>query len=59
MNVPSTIVYRGSQYLSLSCFELLAMWLTIYQPLRPVPGLRLLVILIDLSNWTGLRKSDT
>ena len=59
MNVPSTIVYRGSQYLSLSCFESLTIWLAIYQPLRPVPGLRLLVSWIDLSNWTGLRKSDT
>ena len=59
MNVRTTIVYRRSQYLSLSCFELLAIWLAIYQPLRLAVGLRLLVSRIDLSNWTGLRNSDT
>jgi len=59
MNVRTTIVYRRSQYLSLSCFELLAIWLAIYQPLRPALGLRLLASWFDLSNWTGIRNSDT
>lgn len=59
MNVRTTIVYRRSHYLSLSYFELLAIWLAIYQPLRPALGLRLLVSWFDLSNWTGLRNSDT